>query len=72
VKAACEERGCVLYGLEFDCFKYIEINDGNIILSYQDREHVADGYMLIQQQYYASLGEWGQVSEEIIGYPFEG
>ena len=72
VKAACEEEGFVLYGLEFDCFKYIEINDGNIILSYQDREHVADGYMLIQQHYYASLGEWGQVSEEIIGYPFEG
>lgn len=70
-KANCEEMGFVIGGMKI-YGKFIDINDGNIILSYEDWETVSDGYLVIKQQYDASTGKWGEVEEEFFSTWSEG
>ena len=61
----------VLIGMDIR-YKYIDINDGNIILSYEDWETVTDGFLVIKQQYDASTGKWGEVEKEFFSTWSEG
>ena len=52
--------------------KNIEINDGNLILSYKVYGTVSDGYELITQQYDPESGEWGKLEKEFVSCgPYE-
>lgn len=70
-KAICEEKEFVICGMQI-YGKFIDINDGNIILSYEDWETVTDGHLVIKQQYDASTGKWGEVEEEFFSAWSEG
>ena len=67
----CKKSNFVLIGMDIR-YKYIDINDGNIILSYEDWETVTDGYLVIKQQYDASTGKWGEVEKEFFSTWSEG
>ena len=43
----CKKSNFVLIGMDIR-YKYIDINDGNIILSYEDWETVTDGFLVIK------------------------
>ena len=70
-KAICEEKEFVICGMQI-YGKFIDINDGNIILSYEDWETVTDGFLVIKQQYDASTGKWGEVEKEFFSTWSEG
>ena len=70
-KAICEEKKFVICGMQI-YGKFIDINDGNIILSYEDWKTVTDGHLVIKQQYDASTGKWGEVEEEFFSTWSEG
>ena len=59
-------NGMTLFG------KVVDVNDGNITLSYEDWETVTDGYLVISQQFDASTGQWGEVETEFFSTWSEG
>lgn len=59
-------NGMTIYG------KVVDIDSGDIKLSYEDWEGYADAYGVITQRLDASTGEWGEVETDIISTWSEG
>ena len=59
-------NGMTLFG------KVVDVNDGNITLSYEDWETATDGHLVIKQQFDASTGQWGEVETEFFSTWSEG